>query len=282
MVVGMFNGSICAMVTPMDAEGEIDWNGVERLVERQRVAGTDGLVVLGSTGEGVLLSREEQRALASFVRERWERFCILNVPTAGTRDAVSLVEMARDVGMDGVMAIVPFYVGPEFEGIREHFMRVAVVGVPVVVYHHPGRTGIRLSGEELLELLGIENVVGLKDASHDLDLVEFLAERVGNDQVILAGDDVFAYPTMERGGHGAISTLANLFPEMMHQICHGGDFALHESVVRLMDGLGKTTNPQGIKYAMSLKGLCRADVRLPLVLPKQSVRASIAAVIDEK
>lgn len=276
----MFSGSIVALITPFDSEGYVDFPALEGLIERQIDAGTQGLVLCGSTGEGSSLSRDEKEEIFNMAAKvaKGRILLIGATGTNQTRESIALTEEAKEAGLDGCIAIVPYYSKPTEEGCFRHFASIAEVGLPMIAYHHPGRTGLRLSEESLERICAIEGVVGLKEASGDLNLAQALVRRVKCP--LFSGDDSLALPHLAVGFSGSISIIGNVAPSQWKGFIEKallGDFLgareEYEKLYSLVQALVLETNPQCVKYAVSLLGLCSSMVRLPLIEPSEKVQA---------
>ncbi|MCX6989941.1 MAG: 4-hydroxy-tetrahydrodipicolinate synthase [Chlamydiae bacterium] len=282
----MLQGSIAAIITPFLENGEVDFIGFRNLVLWHIEEKTDALVICGTTGEGSTLSPEEQiELLRSAVREAKGRVpVIMGTGTNDTRVSARNTEAAKENGADGCLVIVPYYNKPTFEGCYEHFSRIANVGLPVIVYHHPGRTGIKFSAEQLSDLCLIPQVIGIKDASGDIQLAaEFM--RISSAS-FFSGDDALTLPLIALGAKGVISVVANVIPGPWKELvasCIEGDYTrarvLLAKYLPLCNALFLETNPQGVKYAVSLLKRCEPYLRLPLIEPKEVVKEQIARAL---
>ena len=215
-------GSIVALVTPMQDSGELDFEGLERLVEFHVENGTDGIVSVGTTGESATLSVLEHFS----VIERTVELAAGRIPViAGTganstSEAIELTAGARERGADACLLVTPYYNKPGQEGLYRHFRLVAEsVDIPQIMYNVPSRTGCDLLNDTVERLADIDNIVGVKDATGDLDRGRDLVERVGDKLAILSGDDLTALGHMSLGGCGDISVTANVAPALMHSMC---------------------------------------------------------------
>lgn len=266
----MISGMIPALVTPFDGSGAVDYVALERLCALHLEAKSDGLVILGTTGEGITLAPAEQYEIIRFVIGMCgdEVPVIVNMGTASTRESVSRAEFAKAAGAQAVMAIVPYYNLPTEEGIFLHFQEIAHVGMPALLYHHPGRTGRKLSLSTLVEILSLPGFYGIKDASGDLDLMrQLLAKKPKT--VLLAGDDRALEGMVDIGAKGIVSVVGNAFPREWKEYVRGlvrGSKVKHP-FPDLLKVISMLPNPQGIKYLMSVKGLLDLIYRLPLTPP---------------
>jgi 4-hydroxy-tetrahydrodipicolinate synthase len=282
----MLQGSIAAIITPFLENGEVDFIGFRDLVLWHIEEKTDALVICGTTGEGSTLSHEEQIELLRIaVREaKGSVPIIMGTGTNDTRVSASNTEAAKENGADGCLVIVPYYNKPTFEGCYEHFSRIAKVGLPVIVYHHPGRTGIKFSAQQLRDLCLIPQIIGIKDASGDVQLAaEFMTISTA---LFFSGDDALTLPLIALGAKGVISVVANVIPGLWKEFvgCSlQGDYSkargLLAKYLPLCNSLMLETNPQGVKYAVSLLKRCQPHLRLPLIEPKEVIKEQIARAL---
>jgi 4-hydroxy-tetrahydrodipicolinate synthase len=283
----MLQGSIVALITPFLENGDVDLISFKRLIHFHIEQGTKGLVIAGTTGESPTLSSEELDLLFSIaIKEARGR--ILIFPAVGTYNTKESVERAlrvKDLGADGCLAIFPYYSRPVFQGCLEHFRALSECNLPIVVYYHPGRTGIQFSTSQLAEICTLPNVIGLKDCSGNVPFGLDVMKR--SNKSLLSGDDPLILPYMEGGAHGIIGVLGNLFPGQWNLLIEAalkGDMetakALYEQMEPLCKAMSLETNPQCIKYAMSLKGYCSPVLRLPLILPQKETRLCIEEALE--
>lgn len=279
----MLQGSIPAIITPFHANGEVDYESFRNLVLWHIEEKSDGIVVCGTTGESPTLSDEEQLELLRIaVREAKCRIpIIMGTGTNDTKSSLIKTEQAKQNGASACLVIFPYYNRPTFEGCYEHFNRIASVGLPVLLYQHPGRTGIKFSAQQLSELCKIPGVIGIKEASGDVDLAAELM-RISS-TAVFTGDDALTLPLIALGAKGVISVIANVIPRQWHDLvttCLAGDFVSARAQMALYAPLCKSlaleTNPQCVKYAVSLLKRCEPYLRLPLIQPKDTVKEQIA------
>jgi 4-hydroxy-tetrahydrodipicolinate synthase len=268
----MFEGLSVALVTPFK-EGAVDEAGVERLVELVVSGGTDVLVVAGSTGEAVTLTREERRRLyASVQRANAGRArLVAGTGTNVTRDSIELTEEARAAGYDGAMLVVPYYNKPTPAGQFAHFSAIAkAVDIPLILYNVPSRTGTNMTPETVARLAELPNVVALKEASGSLDQVS--AIRARTNLMILSGDDSLTLPMLAVGARGVVSVLGNVAPRPLKDLLTAFDEGrlvdaerLHKQLNPLMRALFVESNPGPVKSLLADMGICLNELRLPLV-----------------
>jgi 4-hydroxy-tetrahydrodipicolinate synthase len=281
----MFKGSIVALVTPFNAQGAVDFKNLSALIEWHVASGTDAIVLCGTTGEAPTLSFEEKVTLfEEGVRAAKGRIPI--IAGTGTYDTLQSVQLTREaalVGVAGALIVLPYYSRPTAEGCFLHFQELSKVGLPLIVYHHPGRTGIKLSTSSLARLSELPHVVAIKDATGDVDDALEWMHR-GSSVPLLCGDDSGVVPWMALGASGVISIIANILPQqwkiltsllLEDRVSEGREFFnLYYPLVKAMV---LETNPQCVKYALSAMGRCSSHLRLPLIQPQESVKQRIAS-----
>lgn len=278
-----FGRMIPAMVTPFDSELELDLDRTEQLVDRLICGGSDALVINGTTGESPTVFYPQKidlfRTAVSAAAGRVP--IIANVGDNCTADTISFARDVQDLGVDALMCVVPYYNKPPQRGIYEHFRAIAsAVDLPVVLYNIPGRCVVNMTAETTLELAhDCENIVAVKEASGDLAQIEAIIADMPAGFDVYSGDDSATYEIMRRGGSGVISTIGNVAPARMGEICElcaRGAWdearAASEALMPLMEGLFATANPILVKEALALAGFPVGGVRLPLInaTPEQS------------
>lgn len=267
----MFCGTFTALVTPF-REGRLDEPALRELCEWQIAEGIHGLVVCGSTGEAAALSTEE-KVLATRIVVAQARKRVPVIAGSGTHSTASTIELTRalrEAGPDAVLVVTPYYVKPTQAGLVEHYRAVAAVGLPVVAYNVPGRTGVSLTADTIGKLAGIRGLVALKEASADLKL-DALAARVCGDMALLSGDDFTYLPFLSVGGRGCISVASNVSPRRMAELYRrfdSGDLAgareIQLGLLPLMEALFLESNPIPVKAALWRMGKIQPEIRSPL------------------
>jgi 4-hydroxy-tetrahydrodipicolinate synthase len=267
-------GSMVAIVTPMSAGGEIDMPAWERLVEFHAAAGTDGLVVGGTTGESATITDAELNALvAAAVRILRGRMPV--IAGAGSNSTAIAVQRARELsqsGADGLLVVTPYYNKPTQAGLVEHFRAVAQASrLPIIAYNVPSRTGVDMQAEAVAKLASVPNIVGIKEATGSVERARAIRELCGPDFVVLSGDDATAVDLMAAGALGVISVTANVAPGPMHEACvaaTSGDLAgaraIDARLRELHEVLFVESNPIPAKWALQRMGLIGPGLRLPL------------------
>lgn len=277
-----FTGSLVAIASPFHADGSLDKRSLERLVEWHISEGTDGLVCSGATGESVCLSETDRLEILDIcLQTAAGRIPIIaGTGTPDTRETVRLTERAQKAGAAGCLVITPFYNKPSPRGCVLHYREVAKVSLPIIVYHNPGRTQVRLTAETLAEIGAIEGVAALKDSSGDKELIRDLHRL--SPFPILSGDDWMTFETLQLGGVGAISVIGNIVPRAWKEMIHLSLQGHWEEAKRISDRfqplcqtLFLEVNPQCVKYALSLMGKCGITFRLPLVPPLEESRKEV-------
>lgn len=284
----MFKGSIPALITPFTEAGQIDFEAFDALVEWHIAKRSDALVLCGMTGEGPTLTFEEQgQLIARGVQVTQRRIpLIAGTGAASTQFTVALTEQAKRAGADACLVIVPYCNRPTFEGCLQHYQAVSRVALPMIVYHHPSRTNVRLSLPALQAILSLPHVIGVKEGSADLT---FTAELMRQTPVpVFCGDDILALAMLAQGACGVISIVANVIPEEWHRFCSyllQGNLqnaqALFYQVQPLIEAMTLEINPQCVKYALSLQGKCLPNMRLPLVQPRTETQLRIQAMLTQ-
>jgi 4-hydroxy-tetrahydrodipicolinate synthase len=269
------HGSICALVTPFAADGELDMAAFERLLDYQLAGGTQALVVAGSTGEAHMLSETEFERLLAFALEhvRGRVPVLAGTGEAGTAKTVALTRRACALGADAALVVTPYYVRPTQEGLRRHFLEVAEQGgLPLVLYNVPTRTGCDLAPATVATLCEHPAIIGIKEAVGTEERIRALAALARADFVFLSGDDGSARQAMLAGAAGTVSVVANLVPQVFRALCDaatGGDHAQAErcdtALAPLLHALECAPNPIPVKAGMAALGLGSATLRLPLV-----------------
>ncbi|MBS0299252.1 MAG: 4-hydroxy-tetrahydrodipicolinate synthase [Proteobacteria bacterium] len=270
----MFKGSLVAIVTPMDEEGGLDLDRFRTLLDFHIDQGTDGVVVVGTTGESPTVDFEEHhllmRTAVDHVAGRIP--VIAGTGANSTREAIDLSIYAKNAGVDACLSVAPYYNKPTQEGLYRHFKAIAeAVDIPHILYNVPGRTVADIHNNTALRLAQIPNIIGIKDATGDIGRGSDLLQRAPSGFSIYSGDDVSALAFLLLGGHGIISVTANVAPRMMHEMCaaaFAGDLntarALNSKLLRLHIDLFVEANPIPVKWAVAEMGLIGSGIRLPL------------------
>jgi 4-hydroxy-tetrahydrodipicolinate synthase len=269
----MFTGSMVALVTPFK-DGKVDWQSLENLIEFHIQSGTHGIVPCGTTGESATLSHEEHDSVVKTVVKTVNKRVpvIAGTGSNSTAEAVRLTREAENSGADGALMISPYYNRPTQEGIYQHYRKVASeVGIPIIVYNIPGRTGSKIEPETLARMAEVENIAGVKEATGSVDQAIDVIRLCGDRLALYSGEDSLIFSLMALGGKGVISTVANIAPKQTAQLaeaCLNGDWekgrALQFKLIPLIRSLFIETNPIPVKTALALMGKCSGELRLPL------------------
>lgn len=270
----MFYGSLVALVTPMDADGTVDQAALEHLVEFHIENNTDAIVAVGTTGESATLDVEEHcdvvRQVLALANGRIP--VIAGTGANSTREAITLTALSAELGVDACLLVTPYYNKPGQEGLYLHYKAVAeAVDIPQILYNVPGRTACDMSDETSLRLAEIPNIVGLKDATADMDRVAWLVKHRPEGFALYSGDDETAMEFVLAGGEGVISVTANVAPAAMHEMimaARKGDRQQAESLNQPLTGLHSDlfveANPIPVKWAVQQMGLIGRGIRLPM------------------
>ncbi|MEI7916895.1 MAG: 4-hydroxy-tetrahydrodipicolinate synthase [Methylophilaceae bacterium] len=271
----MLQGSFVAIVTPMHADGSLDIPSLHQLIDVQINAGTDGIVIVGTTGESPTVDYDEHRALikttVDYVAGRVA--VIAGTGANSTREAIELTQAAKALGADACLLVAPYYNKPTQEGLYQHYRTVAeAVDIDQILYNVPGRTGVDISNDTTLRLAAISNIVGIKDATGSIERGADLIIRAPKDFAIYSGDDASGMALMLIGGKGVISVTANVAPKLMHEMCIAAmtgkiaeACAINAKLFPLHQKLFVEANPIPVKWVLNQMGLIGTGIRLPLV-----------------
>jgi 4-hydroxy-tetrahydrodipicolinate synthase len=280
-----------ALITPFTRGGTLDETGVKRLARRQIDGGVHFLVPCGTTGETPTLSNAERRRVVELVVEE-ARGRVPVLAGAGGYDTKEVVHAAKEMekaGADGLLSVTPYYNKPTPEGLVQHFSAVAAATpLPIVLYNVPGRTGCNIDAATMERLAAIPTVVGVKEASGNIQQMAEIVRAVPADFIVLSGDDAVTVPLMSIGGRGIISVASNEIPAEMSQMVEAaerGDYALartlHQKLLPLLLGNFVESNPGPVKFAMAAMGLCELVYRLPMVPPRPASQAKMLGILGE-
>lgn len=270
----MISGSIVAIVTPMHADGSIDWEALSRLIDWHVEQGSDGIVAVGTTGESATLAMDEHKMfIKACVDQAAGRMTVIAGTGANsTSEAIELTEVAREVNADACLLVTPYYNKPTQEGLYQHFMAIAdAVDIPQVLYNVPGRTACDMQNATTVRLAEHPNIVAIKDATGDVARGRELIEAVGDKLAVLSGDDATAMELMLAGGKGDISVTANVAPAAMKAMCdaaiagdRAGAEAANAPLLMLHERLFVEANPIPVKWALAEMGMMENGIRLPM------------------
>ena len=271
----MLQGSLVAIVTPMQADGNLDLDALKTLLDFHVSAGTDGVVIVGTTGESPTVDFDEHCLLIETTIQHINKRIpvIAGTGANSTREAITLTAAAKKLGVDACLLVAPYYNKPTQEGLYQHFKAVAeAVDIPQILYNVPGRTGCDIHNDTTLRLSEIHNIVGIKDATGNIERGVDIIHRASENFAVYSGDDGTAAALMLMGGKGVISVTANVAPKLMHEMCVA---ALANDVIQtrrinaklagLHQKLFIEANPIPVKWVLAKMGLINSGIRLPLV-----------------
>jgi len=284
-------GSIVALVTPMHEDGSVDYPALRRLIDWHIAEGTDCIGVVGTTGESPTVSVEEHCEIIRVSVEQAKGRVPIMAGAGGnsTREAIELSKYAREVGADCTLQVVPYYNKPTQEGIYLHFKAIAeAVDLPVVLYNVPGRTVADMQHDTVLRLAQVPGIVGIKEASGNVDRAAWLVKQAPKGFSIYSGDDPTAVALMLLGGHGNVSVTANVAPRAMHELCVAaiaGDARraaqIHLQLLSLHKQLFVEPNPIPVKWALARLGRCGGTLRLPLTPLTEALQPALEQALRD-
>ena len=270
-----FRGAYTAMVTPLDAKGKLDEDGLRKNVEFQIKHGIHGLVPVGTTGECATLDYDEHKRVIEVTVEAAKGRVPVMAGTGSnsTHEAIMLTRYAKEVGADAALSVVPYYNKPTQRGLYEHFKKVAeTVDIPQFIYNIPSRTGLNIEPETVAKLSKVKNIAGIKEASDSIEQVMHIIHMTGRDFAVFAGDDILTFPILALGGVGVISVASNIVPDkiakMVDAFFEGNvetSREIQHELLPLFKALFIETNPAPVKAAMDMMGMAAGPLRLPLV-----------------
>ena len=286
---GTLTGSIVALITPMQADGSVDYPALRKLIDWHIAEGTDCIGVVGTTGESPTVNVEEHcEIIRVSVEQAAKRVPIMaGCGANSTAEAIELARFAKRVGADSQLQVVPYYNKPTQEGQYLHFKAIAeAVELPVVLYNVPGRSVADMAHETVLRLAQVPGIVGIKEATGNIERAQWLIKEAPKGFAIYSGDDPTAIALMLCGGHGNVSVTANVAPRLMHELCAA---ALAGNVQRAMEiqfqllplhkALFVESNPIPVKWAAARMGLCTEALRLPLTPLTQANQPALERVM---
>jgi 4-hydroxy-tetrahydrodipicolinate synthase len=287
----MFRGSMVALITPMQEDGSIDDDALTRLVEFHIEQGTDAIVAVGTTGESATLDEAEHcaviRRVVELVADRIP--VIAGTGANSTTEAISLTRCALEVGASACLLVTPYYNKPTQQGLYLHHKAVAdAVSIPQILYNVPGRTACDMLPETVARLAEVSNIIGIKEATGDLQRLHRIREHCGSEFAVYSGDDATACELMLQGGDGVISVTANVAPRLMHEMSQAalsGNRELALSLDQKLAGLHKAlfveSNPIPVKWAVARMGLAGKGIRLPLTWLSDVAHPRVIAAMQQ-
>lgn len=287
----IFQGSCVAIVTPFNENGSVNYNELEKLIEFQIENGTDAIVSCGTTGESATLSSEEHLEVIRFTIEKVNKR-IPVIASTGSNDTAFSVYLSKEAeafGADGLLLVTPYYNKTSQKGLIESFKFIADnVNIPCIVYNVPSRTGLNIKPSTYLELSKHPNIVGVKEANHDISSVAQTIALCGDELAIYSGEDSQTLPIMALGGKGVISVFANILPKEMHELASAMTNEnlktareLTNKYIELMDALFMDVNPIPVKEAMNMMSFDCGHCRLPLTDMTDDDKNKLAAVLKK-
>ena len=287
-----FKGTGVAIITPFKNDSSIDFTAFGRVVDHVIKGGVNYIVVMGTTGESATLTKDEKKAVISYILEKIDNRIPLVVGIGGnnTQEVINQVRGWDLKGVDGILSVSPYYNKPSQKGIFQHYKSIASVSpLPIIVYNVPGRTGSNMTAETTLELAHeFENIVGIKEASGNMEQIMKIVKDKPENFILISGDDMNTIPVIAAGGSGVISVLANAFPaqwsEMVNQ-CLKSNFKAAREIqfrfIEMIELLFIDGSPSGVKAMMNVMNLCQNTVRLPLVPVSRTIYSRIQKAVDE-
>jgi len=263
-----------ALITPFNKDESVDLRALKKLIRWHLENKTDAIVLCGTTGEAPTLTDEEKLQIFELAVDlaKNKMKIIAGTGTYSTKKTINLTKKAKEIGADGVLVVVPYYNKPSREGIFKHYEEVAKIDIPIILYHHPMRTGTKLNLQSFMQLQKIKQIVAIKEASGSLDVAKELLKNTTFN--VLSGDDNLIIPMMQIGASGIISAVANIIPKQFKEIndlCLRNEFEKAQNIYlrykNLIENMFLETNPLCIKYGLSLMNKCSSIMRLPLIEP---------------
>lgn len=286
----MFQGSIVALVTPMNPDGSIDISSFKKLLDFHIENKTDGVVILGTTGECPTIDFDEHTFL---IKEAVTHIngiipVIAGTGANSTKEAIFLTKSAKQVGADACLLVTPYYNKPNQKGLFEHYKAINdAVDIPQILYNVPSRTGCDLKNETVISLSQLSNIIGIKDATGELERIDFLKKKVQDNFIFISGDDLSFLEYMARGGQGVISVTANIKPDLMHSICHAilnGEIekskGINKKLNMLHEAMFVESNPIPVKWLLNYLGLIQKGIRLPLVELNKKYQTNLINIFE--
>lgn len=285
-----FGKIITAMVTPFDANGDIDFTATGKLIDHLIANGSDGLVVAGTTGESPTLTAAEKLSLFKFTVERVNGRIpvIAGTGSNDTRSSIALTKQAEGAGVDGIMLVTPYYNKPAQEGLFQHFKAIAeATSLPVMLYNIPGRSAVNMAPETIIRLSAIKNIVSVKEASGNLDAASLIIEQTPADFTLYSGDDGLTLPLMAIGADGIVSVASHIIGNEMQAML--ADFTAgnvkeaavqHRRLLPVMNALFAAPNPVPVKTALQLLGIQTGTVRLPMIPLNEEETAMLRQLLE--
>lgn len=287
----MLKGSYVALVTPFK-NNEIDYNSLEQLIDFQVENKTDGILFCGTTGESPTLAGDEKERLVRFGIKKINRriSVMLGTGTNNLQHTISATIRAQEWGVDYALVITPYYNKPTRKGLYQYFKAVAQsTTIPLVIYNVPGRTGVNIDADTTIKLAEeFSNIVGIKEASGDLNQLSKIVKNTDKDFSVMSGEDALNLPIMSCGANGVISVTANILPRKLHdlvELCSNQNYTdalkIHQELIEINDALFIETNPIPVKESLHLMKMIERELRLPLCFMEESNRKMLEKVLNK-
>ncbi|NVO18361.1 MAG: 4-hydroxy-tetrahydrodipicolinate synthase [Bacteroidetes bacterium] len=287
-----FKGTGVALVTPFHKQGTIDFGSLEKMIEHCIGGGINYLVIMGTTAETATLSREEKLALSEYVIEVVNQRVplVLGIGGNNTQEVVNILRTNSFEGFDAILSVTPYYNKPQQRGLYLHYKSIAVVSpIPIIMYNVPSRTSVNMKPEIVLQLANdFDNIIGIKEASGNIEQVMEIVRLKHKDFLVISGDDLLTLPLLAMGCDGVISVSANAYPQEVSQMVQLGIKGemkkareIHYRISEFTKALFADGNPAGIKAALEIKGLISNHLRLPLVKVEKNLYNHITNLISE-
>jgi len=287
----MIQGSMVALVTPMNPDNTLDWDGLEALVDWHLACGTNAIVTVGTTGESATLDVDEHLAVIRCVVKRAAGRVpvIAGTGANSTSEAMILTSGAKRAGADACLLVTPYYNKPTQRGLYLHHEYLArAVDIPQLLYNVPGRTAVDMLPETVLELAKIPNIIGIKEATGDMVRAREIIEKAPEDFLVISGDDQTAVELILLGGHGDISVTANVLPRELAQMCEHARAgradearAINERLMPVHNAMFLEANPIPVKWALAQMGKIQSGIRLPLTPLSETYHASVSQALAD-
>jgi len=285
----MLGRLLTAMVTPFDEKGKVDYQQAKRLAQALLKSGSQGVVVSGTTGECPTLTKEEKLRLFAEVKSAIGQGVVAGTGSYSTSESMKLTKEAEKVGADAILLVVPYYNKPTQEGLFQHFKAIAEsTSLPCILYNVPSRTVTNLSADTTIKLSQVDNIVGIKEASGNLEQITKILQGTRKDFLVYSGNDGDTLPILALGGYGVISVASHLvgnqIREMMEKFLSGKieeAAQLHRKLLPLINALFIVSNPIPVKYALNHIGFTVGKPRLPLTEPDEKTKAMIEAALRD-
>ena len=284
-----FSGAYTALVTPFDEDNNVDEEGLKKNIKFQIKEGIEGLVPVGTTGESPTLTPEEHELVINITVEeaKGKATVIAGTGSNNTLEAIHYTKFAEEAGADAALIITPYYNKPTQEGLYQHYKKIAEeTKIPIVIYNVPSRTGKNIDASTIIRLTEFEDIIGVKEASCNLDQIMAIIRDMPEDFIVLSGEDSWTYSMLGLGAEGTISVASNVAPgpvtEMVHKYLEGNIEAsrkLHYKYLELFKVIFVETNPTPIKEAMAMMGFAAGNPRLPLVSVSEDSKIKIEKVL---